>query len=147
MWERFWSKKMSWEFFYYVAKPFEGKKMKYSELRKNGHQRNKTLNDHLRINDGERKMAYEKIEVEMKEAKNFEKGTVVEGIYKAKKEHVGKNDSNIYTIGEDEYWGSGALDVLMSKVGIGQKVKITCTADDVQYKKGKGKAFDVEVEK
>ena len=57
-------------------------------------------------------------------------GDTLTGLYTAKKENVGQNNSNIYMIqvdGEDEptsVWGSTVLDTKFQEIGIGSEVKI-----------------------
>lgn len=92
-------------------------------------------------------MVYEEVKVELTEAKKWEKGMVVEGILKGVKNDIGPNKSKIYVVDDTEYWGAGVLDNLMSKVGIGQKVKITCTDDAKKFEKGLGKDFSVEIDR
>jgi len=63
--------------------------------------------------------------------KPTEKGEVLEGLYTAKEEHVGQNDSSMYYFellkNHDilQLWGSTVLDQRMIPVKIGQQVRIT----------------------
>lgn len=58
------------------------------------------------------------------------KGDTIQGLYTAKKENVGVNNSNIYLIhvdGQDEptsVWGSTVLDTKFQEISIGAEVKI-----------------------
>ena len=67
-------------------------------------------------------------------------GDTIQGVYKAKKENVGINESNIYVIQVEGVetttgvWGSTVLDSRMEEVPIGSIVKIEFTG----HEKGKG---------
>jgi hypothetical protein len=68
-------------------------------------------------------------EVQQSPTWDFEESPVVQGKYIAKKENVGENHSNIYTLQQDDnntvgVWGSTVLDGKMANVGIGQVVQI-----------------------
>ena len=68
---------------------------------------------------GEPKM-YEEVKLGA-EMHKFEIGVPVEGILKEKRTEVGKNESNVYTVGDKTFWGTSALDLLMSGIKEGAK--------------------------
>lgn len=92
-------------------------------------------------------MAYKEVSP-LGKAKKFETiGQVVEGKLERVQEEVPPNDSTIYTIDGQEYWGANALDPLMKAVKIGQKVKITLLDLNFKFPNGRvGKNFKVEVD-
>lgn len=65
---------------------------------------------------------------------DFDKNKEISGIYHAKREHFGANDSNVYVVktGEDSdgkgiffsFWGKTALDGKMNDVKIGEEVRV-----------------------
>ncbi len=79
-------------------------------------------------------------------------GDFIEGILVQKKEHVGVNDSMLYSIeapeGVKNVWGAAILDSRMALVKVGEKVKITYKGK-AEAKQGKNpaKIFKVEVDK
>ncbi len=81
--------------------------------------------------------------------KELGKGAVIKGIYTAKKEHVGENDSTVYTllVGEDmiDVWGSTLIDIRLSRTEIGEEIQITYLGTKDSLKR-KGKQYhDFEV--
>ena len=66
------------------------------------------------------------------------------GTYIGKKEHVGENDSTVYTIdclGEiKDVWGSTVLDIRMQAVKIGEDVKLVYLGQ-LPSEKRKGKTY------
>ena len=133
MWERFWSKKMSWEFFYYVAKPFEGKKSYFPQKEEGGNV----------------KMAFE--EVKSNPVFGFEnEGDKIEGKYIGTEDgQYGKNFLIECKSGETfTVFGKTVLTTKMLTVKSGSKVRITYLGE-VKSKKGGTmyKDFKVEVEK
>lgn len=94
-----------------------------------------------------REMTFEEIKG-FGETHNWKKGDVVEGTLKELREDVGPNKSTVYVIDDKQYWGTSALDVLMDRVPIGKKVRITCSDDDFKFPNGRrGRNFKVEVDK
>ncbi len=92
-------------------------------------------------------MAYEEVSVGA-EMHKFEKGVPVEGILTDIRTEVGKNESNVYTVGEKTFWGTSALDLLMSGIKKETKVRITLTDESYKFPSGRvGKNFKVEVNK
>ena len=92
-------------------------------------------------------MAYEEVKLGA-EMHKFEVGVPVEGILEDKRTEVGKNESNVYTVGDKTFWGTSALDLLMSALNIGTKVKITLTDENFKFPSGRiGKNFRVEQDK
>lgn len=90
-------------------------------------------------------MVYEEVKFGA-EALSIKKDDIVEGVLENSRQDVGPNKSTIYTISGKQYWGSRALDPLMSEVKVGQKVKILCIDDKFKFPSGQiGKAFKVEV--
>lgn len=82
------------------------------------------------------------------EMHKFEKGVPVEGTLVQVQREVGKNASNVYTVGDKTFWGTSALDVLMSKVKEGDKLRITLVDEAFKFPSGRvGKNFKVEVDK
>ena len=79
-------------------------------------------------------------------------GDVLEGVYIQKKEDVGVNHSKVYEIqmsGEEaqviSVWGSTVLDSKMTKVTIGEEVKITFVGMETPKSGGKDyKLFKVQ---
>lgn len=63
--------------------------------------------------------------------KPTKEGEMIEGLYINKEEHVGQNDSNIYTFetlpkhNVVQVWGTTILDNRMTPVKIGQQVRLT----------------------
>jgi len=74
--------------------------------------------------------------------KELGEDATIQGIYKSKKEHVGENDSTVYTLSVDgvltDVWGSTILDIRLSKTEIGEEVRITYLGQkDSEKRKGK----------
>lgn len=71
-------------------------------------------------------------------------GTEFVGIYLAKQEHVGENDSIIYNFERDgemiSVWGSTVLDIRMKNIKIGEEVKIVYKGK-AESQKRKGKTY------
>ena len=59
---------------------------------------------------------------------NFDVQPILIGTYIEKQEHVGSNDSKMYTVRTDEglvnFWGSSVIDTNMKDVQIGEMVRI-----------------------
>ncbi len=102
-------------------------------------------NIHPRMKENE--MEYVEVNV-AEEMYKFEVGKPIEGEYTEVKQEVGVNKSNIYKVGDLTFWGTSALDLLMSKVVIGDKLRITLTDEDYKFPSGQsGRNFKVEVGK
>lgn len=92
-------------------------------------------------------MAYENVELGT-EMHKFVLNEQVQGEYKEVREGVGENKSHVYTVGDKTFWGTSALDLLMSKVTIGDRLRITLTHENYKFPSGReGKNFKVEVDK
>ena len=92
-------------------------------------------------------MGYEEVKLGA-EMHKFEIGVPVEGILKEKRTEVGKNESNVYTVEDKTFWGTSALDLLMSGIKTGSKVRITLTDENYKFPSGRvGKNFKVELDK
>jgi len=75
------------------------------------------------VGDGEMNQSWPPKGEELKE------GSSIEGRYVNKKENVGKNKSNVYTLEHDDgsktdVWGGTVIDARMEEVAIGKMVKI-----------------------
>ncbi|KKK78857.1 hypothetical protein LCGC14_2839330 [marine sediment metagenome] len=82
------------------------------------------------------------------EMHKFVVGVPVEGVLTDKRTEVGKNESNVYTVGEKTFWGTSALDLLMAGIKEGSKLRITLTDENYKFPSGRvGKNFKVEVDK
>lgn len=70
---------------------------------------------------------------EQNDVHDFEVNKSIEGKYLIKKEHIGANDSNMYSIktkdGVRDIWGGTVIDGEMSKIAPGAYVKITATGE------------------
>ncbi len=97
-------------------------------------------------------MTFKEVGNELPEIWKPEKeGDFIVGIYKQKKERVGKNNSNLYVLDQGQklmsVWGSTVLDDLMvCHANIGDKIKITYRGEDEEknYKKFKLEIDDGE---
>ena len=71
-------------------------------------------------------------------------GDEIIGVYIGKKENVGDNNSNVYTLdcnGEiKDVWGSTVLDIRMQHIKIGEEVKIVYLGQ-LESEKRKGKSY------
>jgi len=75
----------------------------------------------------------------------FKLNEPIEGEYKEKRADVGPNHSNIYTVGEKTFWGTGVLDMLFSGIEIGTLVRVTMTDESFKFPNGRtGRKFKVE---
>ncbi len=87
------------------------------------------------------------------EMHKFVVGVSVEGILTDKRTEVGKNESNVYTLkdanGDSKtFWGTSALDLLMSGIKVDSKVKVTLTDENFKFPSGRvGKNFKVEIDR
>jgi hypothetical protein len=76
-----------------------------------------------------------------------EEGDQIIGTYKGKEEEVGQHNSNLYHIetlnGLEAIWGSTVIDSRMSKVQIGNRVKIVYDGLKVGKNKATYKAFKI----
>ena len=72
------------------------------------------------------------------------KGAELQGIFSEREEHIGENDSNLYSFtvnGERvQVWGSSVLDVRLKNVEVGEEVKITYLGQEKSEKR-KGKTY------
>ena len=90
-----------------------------------------------------------KVSMEDNLVHDFEIEKEVQGILKNKKENLGQNNSRLYEIELDDgvitaVWGSTVLDNKMSKVAMGQQVKIVYLGMETNPKtKRSYKNFDV----
>ncbi len=92
-------------------------------------------------------MAYEEVKLGA-EMHKFVVGVPVEGVLEEKRTEVGKNESNVYTVGDKTFWGTSALDLLMSGIKQGSKVKVTLIDENFNFPSGRvGKNFKVEIDK
>lgn len=92
-------------------------------------------------------MAYKNIEIGT-EMHKFVLNEPVEGEYKDVQKEVGENKSYVYTVGDKTFWGASALDLLMSKVEVGSKLRITLVEENYKFPSGRvGKNFKLEVDK
>lgn len=92
-------------------------------------------------------MGYEEVSIGA-EMHKFEKDKPIEGEFTDLRTEVGKNESNVYTVGDYTFWGTSALDLLMSGVKKGSKVRITLIDESYKFPSGRvGKNFKVEVDK
>ena len=92
-------------------------------------------------------MTYEEVSIGA-EMHKFVVGEAVEGTLKQKRTEVGKNESNVYTVGEKTFWGTSALDLLMDGIKQGDKVRITLLDENYKFPSGRvGRNFKVEVDK
>ncbi len=92
-------------------------------------------------------MAYEEVKLGA-EMHKFVVGEPVEGELTDKRTEVGKNESNVYTVGEKTFWGTSALDLLMAGIKTGAKLRITLTDENYKFPSGRvGKNFKVELDK
>ena len=92
-------------------------------------------------------MAYEEVNIGA-EMHKFEVNKPIEGKFTDLRKEVGPNESNVYTVGDKTFWGTSALDLLMSKVQVGQKIRVTLIDEDHKFPSGRiGKNFKVEVDK
>jgi hypothetical protein len=80
------------------------------------------------------------------------KGDSIEGVLVQKQEHIGANDSNLYSLetekGIKNVWGATVLDNLLSLVQVGSKIRITYEGVAADKKGGKNpaKLFKIEVD-
>jgi hypothetical protein len=88
--------------------------------------------------------------VEQSPAHDFDKEPEFIGCFISKEEHVGPNDSNLYTFekkgGEEvAIWGSTVLDTRLKHVKEGEEVRIVFTGLAKEAKRGQNKAklYDV----
>lgn len=84
------------------------------------------------------------------EAWDFIDNPVLEGVFESKKEHVGPNNSSLYTFRvEDQLvavWGNTVLDARLEELNSGAKVKIEYLGKSVSPKtKREYKNFEVSV--
>lgn len=94
-----------------------------------------------------KKMAYNEISIGA-EMHKFVKDVPVEGELTNIQREVGKNESNVYTVADKTFWGTSALDLLMSRVKVGDKIRITLIDEQHKFPSGRvGKNFKVEVDK
>ena len=78
----------------------------------------------------------------------FVKDEPVEGVLESVKEDVGPNNSKVYKVSGISFWGTRALDVLLSDVPVGTKVRITLVDENFKFPNGRfGKNFKVEVDR
>lgn len=92
-------------------------------------------------------MTYEEVKIGG-EMHVFIKDETVEGEVKEIRENVGPNNSMVYLVGDKQFWGTSALDLLMSSIKVGNKVKITLIDDKHKFPSGRvGRNFKVEVDK
>ena len=90
-----------------------------------------------------------KVTMEDNVTHDFDEQKEIVGILKAKKENLGQNNSKLYEIELDDnsvsaVWGSTVLDNKMSKVQVGQQVKINYLGMETNPKtKRSYKNFDV----
>lgn len=95
-------------------------------------------------------MAFKELKPEIWEYK--EKGDSIEGVLVQKQEHIGDNDSNLYSLetekGVKNVWGSAILDKLIPLVKLGTRLRITYEGVSEEKKGGKNpaKLFKVEVD-
>ena len=73
------------------------------------------------------------------------KGAVIEGTFVEKEEHVGENDSNVYTIKTNDgqlrtLWGSSILDIRFKHLEKGELVKVEYLGTEPSQKR-KGKSY------
>jgi len=108
------------------------------------HKDQKTLDSYKNMKEAN--MAYKEVEMES-DMYEFVLDKPLEGEYKQVRQDVGMHKSRIYTVGDTTFWGSAALDVLMDKVALGDKVRITLTDSEFKFPSGQtGKNFKVEVD-
>lgn len=91
--------------------------------------------------------AYEEVKIG-DEMYKFELNVPVEGQLKEIRHDVGTNHSMVYTVGDKTFWGTTALDLLLSRVKEGDSVRITMVDENHLFPSGRtGKNFRVEVKK
>ena len=109
------------------------------------------LQTQIKKNNGRKtKMAYKEIEPTFFTYE--EEGDFIEGILVQKQEHIGANDSWLYSIetldGVKNVWGSAILDSKLTFVKVGDKVKITYKGlGEAKEGRSPPKIFKVEVDK
>jgi len=90
-------------------------------------------------------MGYEEIKFGQ-EMHEFRVNEAVEGELKEIREDVGKNKATVYVVGDKTFWGTNVLDSLMSRLHLGQKIRITMVDDAYKFPNGRvGRQFKVEV--
>lgn len=91
-------------------------------------------------------MTYKEVEMGS-DMHKFELNKSIEGKYTEINKEVGKNSSNVFKVGEYVFWGTAELDILMSKVTIGQQLRITLLDENFKFPTGRtGRHFKVEVD-
>ncbi len=93
-------------------------------------------------------MTYKEVGVELPEIWTPDKeGDFIVGVYKQKKENIGKNKSDLYILDQGKeliaVWGSTVLNDRMNSANIGDKIRITFEGED---KEKKYKKFKLEVD-
>ena len=97
-------------------------------------------------------MGYKKIQ--FNEMWDWEENAELEGYFVGKKDDVGENHSNVYSIEKDdgeivEFWGSTALDGQFASIRLGSRVKVVYEGmkDSIKRKGKQFKSFSVFVDK